>query len=74
MSESNTAILVAAICGLLVLVVFGWLVMRPAVSAYWRGRDKLAAAFLSLYALAAVLGMGAGLGVIVFYNWDRIGV
>lgn len=72
MSAETLAILIGSVCGTVVLVLFALLVLRPVVRTYWRGRDKVAAAFLSLYALAAMLGIGAAIGALVFYNWDRL--
>jgi hypothetical protein len=71
---SNTAItyLVAAtsaVCGLAAYVAF---VLVPAWTAYSRVWERCAAAFLTLYVVAACLGLGlAGGGAIVWF-WDRI--
>lgn len=71
---SNTAItqLVAASAGLLGLLAFVGLVMVPVVSSYQRGWERVVAGLLSLWVLAALVGVGvlAGVGVIVY--WPRL--
>jgi hypothetical protein len=32
----------------------------------------MAAAFLSLFVLGALVAIGLALGIFIFYNWDRI--
>jgi hypothetical protein len=58
--------------GLVSLVAFLGLILRPALSAYGRGWEKFAAGFLSLFVLAALVLAGVALGVLVFFYWDRI--
>jgi len=71
---SNAAItnLVAACAGVFGLTAFVGLVAIPAVSSYSRLWERVAAAFLSLYVLAALLLVGAVLGGVIVYEWDRI--
>lgn len=71
---SNTAIsqLVAASAGIAGLAAFVGLVTVPVVAAYQRTWERLVAGLLSLWVLAALIGLGilAGLGVI--YYWPRV--
>jgi hypothetical protein len=55
------------------LAAFGWLVTVPAVRAYSRLWERIAAVLLSLYVLAAFAGIGvlAGLGVSL-WAWPRV--
>ncbi len=70
---SNTAItfLVGACCGVFGLAAFGALVVAPAVTSYRRGVDRAAAVILSLYVLAALVGVGVLLGAVIIYEWPR---
>jgi hypothetical protein len=72
---SNVAItqLVAACAAVFGLFAFAWLVVVPAVQAYSRPWEKAAAVFLSLYVLAALVGLGVlgGVGVAV-WAWPRV--
>ncbi len=71
---SNAAItnLVAACAGVFGLAAFVGLVAIPAVSSYSRLWERVAAAFLSIYVLAALLPVGVVVGGIVVDEWDRI--
>ena len=72
MSNTSITYLVAAfsaVCGLAVYIAF---VLVPAWTAYSRLWERCAAAFLTLYVVAACLGIGlAGGGAIVWF-WDRL--
>jgi predicted PurR-regulated permease PerM len=71
---SNTSItyLVAACCGVFGLAAFTAFILVPAWNAYSRAWERVAAAFLSLYVLAALLGLGVVLGGVVVWFWDRV--
>jgi hypothetical protein len=58
--------------GLITVSAFVVFILAPALSSYGRPWEKLAAGFLSLFVLAALVGLGLALGVYVFFNWDDI--
>ena len=67
---TNLVVVCAAVFG---LAVFTWLVLLPAVSSYTRWWERVAAGILSLYVLAACVGVGAGAGVAIsVWVWPRI--
>ncbi len=72
MSNSQITYVVGAGCGLVALIAFGLLVLRPAWTSYGRLWERLAATFLSLYVLAAFVGIGVGAGLVITWFWDRI--
>ncbi len=72
MTNEAITYLVASCAGVFGLAAFVGLVAFPAVQAYGRLWERAAAAFLSLYVLAAFLVIGALLGVLVVYEWGRI--
>jgi hypothetical protein len=53
------------------LAAFCALVLAPAMSAYRRPVEKMAAVVLSLYVLAALVGIGVLLGALVIFEWPR---
>ncbi len=57
---------------LISLIAFLGLILTPALGSYGRPWEKVAASFLSLFVLAALVIAGVILGVLVFYNWDKI--
>jgi hypothetical protein len=63
LSVTQIAIGVAALVTLIGYLVF---VLRPAWGSYGRAWEKLAAGFLSLYILVALVGLGAGIGAAIF--------
>ena len=72
MSNESITYLVAACCGVFAIAAYAALILAPAWSAYTRTWERLAATFLSLYALVAFLAVGAGAGLAVVWSWDRI--
>ena len=72
MSNEQITYVVGGACALIALVAFVILILRPAWMSYSRVWERLAAAFLSLYVLAAFLGVGVAGGLAVTWFWDRI--
>jgi hypothetical protein len=58
--------------GLISLVAFVTLILVPALSAYGRVWEKIAAGFLSLFVLAVLVSIGIGVGVLIVYNYNQI--
>lgn len=72
MSNQAVTYLVAACAGVFGLAAYVGLILVPAWQSYSRVWQRLAASFLTLYILAAFIGLGlAGGGAIVWF-WDRI--
>jgi hypothetical protein len=61
--------------GLISLLAFVTLILVPALSAYGRAWEKLAASFLSLFVLLALAltGIAVGIAIVYYYN-DIIGL
>jgi hypothetical protein len=58
--------------GLISVAAFAGLILAPALGAYGRLWEKAAAAVLSLFVLAALVVAGLVIGVLIFFNWDKI--
>jgi hypothetical protein len=71
-SNTDATILIASTCGVLAIAAFVWFIAWPAWNAYGTLWERLAAGFLSLYVLAALLLVGAAGGAAFAYYWDRI--
>ncbi len=73
---SNEAIiyLVVACCAVLIVAAYVALIAVPAWTAFDRLWQKVGATFLTLYVLAAFIGIGVVLGGTVVWYWDRISV
>jgi hypothetical protein len=73
-SNQSVTYLVAACCGVFALAAYVAFILVPAWTAYTRIWERLAAAVLSLYVLAAFVGVGAAGGGAIVWFWDRINV
>lgn len=71
MSNTSTIYIVAAGCGVLGLAAFVGLILVPAWSSYSRLWQRVAASFLSLYVLAALLGIGLVGAASLLWLYDR---
>jgi hypothetical protein len=72
MSNQSITYLVAGCAGVFGLAAYVTLILVPAWNSYGRVWERLCAAFLSLYVLAAFLGVGVAGGAAVVWFWDRI--
>ena len=74
LAMSNIAItyLVAAFSGVFGLAAFAGWVLVPAWNAYSTPWQRVGAVIMSLYVLAAMLGLGVLGGAAVVYFWDRL--
>ena len=63
---------VAGATALISLVAWLLLIVVPAWNSYWRLRERILAVVMSVYILAAFVGMGACAGAVFLYYYDRI--
>jgi len=66
---SSTEIVIA-LASALVLVCYVLLIVLPAARCYGRVWEKMAAGVLTLYVLATLLGIGAGIGFAIVWTYD----
>ena len=66
---SSTEIVIA-LASALVLVCYVVLIVLPAAHCYGRVWEKMAAGVLTLYVLATLLGIGAGIGFAIVWTYD----
>jgi hypothetical protein len=71
MSNEAVTYLVGACCGVFAIAAYAAWILVPAWTAYTRWWERIAAAFLSLYVLAAAVGLGLLGGGLVVWSWDR---
>ena len=71
MSNTTVTYIVGAGCGVIGLCAFCALVLVPAVSSYRSPVGRISAALLSLYVLAACVGIGVLLGALIIFEWPR---
>jgi hypothetical protein len=71
---SNQAVtyLVGACLGVFGLAAFCLFVITPAITAYRRPMERVAVVILSVYVLAALVGVGVLLGALIVFEWPRL--
>ena len=67
---SNTEIAIG-LAGALVAACYVALILVPAWRCYGRLWEKAAASFMTLFVLATLLGIGAGIGLAVVWSYDQ---
>jgi hypothetical protein len=72
MSNQSITYLVGACLGVFGLTAFGALVLVPAITSYRRPLERVAVVVLSLYVLAALVGIGILLGALIVFEWPRV--
>jgi hypothetical protein len=72
MSNQTITYLVGACLGVFGLAAFCALVLAPAITAYRRPFERVAVVILSLYVLAAFVGVGILAGAFIVLEWPRV--
>jgi hypothetical protein len=72
MTNTEITYLVGAFLGVFGLTAFCALVLAPAITAYKRPLERVAVVLLSLYVLAALIGVGVVLGGLIVLEWPRL--
>jgi uncharacterized membrane protein len=71
-SNTDVTYLVGICLGVFGLAAFCALVLVPAITAYRRPLERAAALILSVYVLAALVGIGVVIGAVVVLEWPRL--
>jgi hypothetical protein len=64
--------LLFGVAGLICLVAFAGLILKPALDSYGRIWEKAAASVLSLFVLAALIVLGVVLGLVIVINYNTL--
>jgi hypothetical protein len=72
MDSETVTYVILGVCGAIVLGAYAYLILVPSWTAYGRNWERVAAAVLSLFVLAAFAGSGLGAGLVLVYYWDDI--
>lgn len=72
MDDLTITYLILGAAGIAGFSSFAVLILAPAWTSYGRTWERFAAAFLSVFVLAAFAGAGVVIGLIVLYYWDQI--
>ena len=69
MSHLSSTQLALGVASVVTFAGYCWFILVPAVGSYGRVWEKVAAGFLTLFILAALVGIGVGIGVGGLYLW-----
>ncbi len=72
MSNQAVTYLVGVCLGVFGLAAFCALVVAPAITSYRRPLERVAVVILSLYVLAALVGIGVLAGALIILEWPRV--
>ena len=72
MSNTSITYLVGACASVFGFAAFCALVVVPAITAYRRPLERVAVVVLSLYVLAALVGIGVLVGALIVVEWPRL--
>jgi hypothetical protein len=72
LSQLTVTQIAVAAGALVVLVAYVFLIVVPAWGSYGRWWERFAASFMTLFILVTLVGVGAGIGAVIVYSWDRI--
>ncbi len=71
LSNPGSTEMVIALAGPLALAAYVGLILIPAWTSYGRGWERIAATFLTFYIVAALIGIGAAIGLGVIWTYDE---
>jgi hypothetical protein len=71
-SELTVTQIAIAAAALVTLAGYAAFILRPAWASYGRTWEKLAASFLTLFILATLVGLGAALGLAIFWAYIEL--
>ncbi len=69
--DLTTTQIAIALAGVLVLACYIALILIPAWRCYGRLWEKIAASFMTVFILAALLGTGVAIGLAVVWTYDQ---
>jgi hypothetical protein len=72
MDPLTVTYIILAVAGIVGFSFFAVWILAPAWTSYGRTWERVAAATLSIFVLAAFAGAGILVGLIVLYYWDEI--
>ncbi len=71
LSDPGSTEIVIALSGPLAIAAYVGLIVIPAWSSYGRWWERFAATFLTLYILAALIGVGMAIGLGIIWTYDE---
>lgn len=70
-SDLSTTEIALGAGGIVALIAYVALIAIPAWTSYGRWWERIAATFLTFYIVAALVGIGAGIGLGIIWTYDE---
>lgn len=67
----NSVTVALILTGVVAAIAYGMFILAPAWSSYGRVWERVAAGFLTLFTLAAMIGVGTALGGAIVWFYDQ---
>ena len=71
LTKLTTTEIAIGVGGLIALVAYVVFIVAPAWASYGRWWERIAASFMTLFILASLVGIGAGIGGLIVVNWGQ---
>ena len=71
LSNPGSTEIVLALCAPLAIAAYVGLILVPAWTSYGRWWERIAAMFLTFYIVAALVGVGAAIGLGIIWTYDE---
>ena len=71
LTQLTTTEIAIGVGGLIAFVTYVVLILAPAWASYGRWWERFAASFMTLFILATLVGIGAGIGGLIVVNWGQ---
>ncbi|HEY0633053.1 MAG TPA: hypothetical protein VGC98_13435 [Thermoleophilaceae bacterium] len=71
LAKLTTTEIAIGVGGLVAIVAYVILILTPAWACYGRWWERFAASFMTLFILATLVGIGAGIGGLIVVNWGQ---
>ena len=71
LTKLTTTEIAIGVGGLIAFVAYVVFIVAPAWASYGRWWERIAASFMTLFILASLVGIGAGIGGLIVVNWGQ---
>jgi hypothetical protein len=71
LTKLTTTEIAIGVGGFVAFVAYVIFIVAPAWGSYGRWWERIAASFMTLFILATLVGIGAGIGGLIVVNWGQ---
>jgi hypothetical protein len=71
LTKLTTTEIAIGLGSVIAFITYALLILAPAWASYGRWWERFAASFMTLFILATLVGIGAGIGGLIVVNWGQ---